>query len=104
MSDAGKGVSRDILPTAATMIGVCITAISLIKLLEHFKGAVFADEILEIDSLLFLVSALVSYVSMRAEQKLKGLEAAADIVFLVAMGVMVIAIIFLGIEMPTLPK
>lgn len=104
MADAGRAVSRDILPTAATMIGVCITTISLIKLLEHFKGVVFADEILEVDSLLFLVSAFVSYVSMRMDQKLKGLETAADIVFLVAMGVMVIAIIILGIELPTLPK
>jgi hypothetical protein len=104
MADAGRTVSGDILPTAATMIGVCITTISLIKLLEHFKGAVFADEILEVDSFLFLVSAFVSYVSMRLDQKLKSLEAAADIVFLVAMGVMVIAIIFLGIELPSLPK
>lgn len=104
MSDTGRRVSRDILPTAATMIGVCLTAISLIKLLEHFKGAVVADEILEADSLLFLVSAFISYISMRIEQQISSLEKAADVIFLVAMGIMVIATVILGFELPTLPK
>jgi hypothetical protein len=48
------------------MIGVCVTTIGLVRLLEHVGSYVtLFDEILVADALVFLVSSGVSFVALR---------------------------------------
>jgi hypothetical protein len=86
-----KNLSSHILPTASTMVGVCMTVTSIIKL-AHLGGlGVVINRIIAIDSLLFLVSSMFSYLSIRSERLFQRLETWADIAFLMGLAVMVVA-------------
>lgn len=87
-------VSTHVLPTSATMIGVCMTVINLVQLTEAQRGNTRADELLAIDSVLFMVSAFCSYISMRCTEDDKlGIryEKFADIAFISGLFLMTIA-------------
>jgi hypothetical protein len=85
-----RAVAHHILPTAATMAGVCLTVISIIKLTELSKSfSTLIDDFLAIDSLFFLASSLLSYLSLRTDTMALPLEHSADILFLVGMAIMV---------------
>ena len=47
------------------MVGVCLTSISLIKLLEEKAGYMQVDEYLALNSIIFLGSAVFAYFAMR---------------------------------------
>jgi hypothetical protein len=51
-----------VFSVSAGMVGVCLTAIGLIQVMEHLQNALtFCDEILAFDALLFLNSCIASY-------------------------------------------
>jgi len=58
-------LSRHILPNSGTMIGVCTTLIGLVKVVEVHIGPSRVDEYAALASLLFLASAITSYISIR---------------------------------------
>jgi len=64
-SSEERALSKHILPSSGTMIGVCATLIGLVKLAEAHIGPSRVDEYAALASLLFLASAIASYVSMR---------------------------------------
>jgi hypothetical protein len=64
-SNEARSLSQHILPTSGTMIGVCATLIGLVKLAEPHIGASRVDEYVALASLLFLASAIASYISIR---------------------------------------
>ncbi|WP_336487746.1 hypothetical protein [Methylobacterium nigriterrae] len=79
------GLSLHILPTAGTMIGICTTLIGLVKIAEVHIGPSHVDEYFGLAALLFLASALTSYLSMRAftgDRFGARLERAADLCFM----------------------
>ena len=86
-------LAEHILPCSATMVGVCLTSIGLVKILEERIGPSHVDEYLAIDSILFLVSAMCAYLSLRHHFQKRAatlLYACADCAFiggLVVMGV-----------------
>lgn len=84
---ANKSVSYHILPVAATMVGVCMTVISLVQLIPKSAISSWVDEILAIDALVFLVSALLSYWTLRHENQANKLEILADWLFLLGLSV-----------------
>ena len=87
---SGQSVAHHILPTAATMAGVCVTVISIIKLTElSHSFTTLIDDFLAADSVFFLISAFLSYLSLRAGHGSK-LEHTADILFLIGMAIMVV--------------
>ena len=55
-----------ILPTAATMIGICVTLTGLVKIAEARIGPSHVDEYCALTAVLFLASTALSYVSLRA--------------------------------------
>ncbi len=59
------GVARHILPVSATMVGVCMTVISVVQLIPKSRVSSLVDATLALDNLLFLVSAGLSYYSIR---------------------------------------
>lgn len=63
---ASRGLSAHILPTSATMIGVCMTVLSIGHLHQGGRPRVVLDKLLAIDALVFLASAVVSFLSIRS--------------------------------------
>jgi multisubunit Na+/H+ antiporter MnhG subunit len=59
-------LSQHILPSSATMIGVCITALSIIKLARFAGVAFWLGHLLALTSLVFLTSGVLSYAAMRS--------------------------------------
>ena len=98
----GRELSRHILPSSGTMIGVCTGLIGLVKIVETQAGPSRVDEFAALTALLFLFSALASYTSIRFEQyaALSGrLERAADAVFLAGLVAIVGIALFFAFEM-----
>jgi hypothetical protein len=79
-----------ILPSSATMIGVCMTVISLAHLIPKQSISRHVNEMLAFDSLLFLGSAMLSYFSIRHPGMAVRFERMADTIFLVAISLMVV--------------
>jgi hypothetical protein len=84
-------ICRLICPIAAAMVGVCLTGIGLLRVGSAWgRRASFADDLLAIDSLLFLIAMLASYLAVRTPDTrrstyLHRLEQVADATFILAM-------------------
>lgn len=84
----GASLSRHILPTSGTMVGVCATLIGLVKIVEARIGPSRVDEYAALTALLFLASGVTSYVSIRHADRprlSKKCERFADWLFLVGL-------------------
>ena len=79
-----KDLSQHILPTSAQLVGVCMTVISLVKVLHIGQAGSLLDKFLAIDALLFTISAALSYASMRGE-KSENFEKYADQFFMLGL-------------------
>lgn len=90
------GLSTHILPTSATMIGVCLTALYISLLGPAGNSRVFVDKLLAIDALVFLVSATLSFMSMRGGRRTRYLEARAEAIFLGGLGILAFVAVMLA--------
>lgn len=77
-------LSQHILPTSAQLVGVCLTVISLVKVLHIGQVGSLLDKVLAIDALLFTISATLSYASMRKSES-ANLEKYADQFFMLGL-------------------
>ena len=84
MSERNNDLSHHILPTSAQLVGVCLTVISLVKVLHIGRVGSLLDRFLAIDALLFTISATLSYASMRKGESAK-LEKYADQFFMLGL-------------------
>ena len=79
---ASAKISYHILPVAATMVGVCITVISLVQLVPKNAISPWVDQLVAVDALVFLGSAWLSYLTLRNEKATGKFERIADWLFL----------------------
>lgn len=91
-------LSHHILPTSAQLIGVCMTVISLVKLLHLKSGAVVLDGLLVTDTIFFLVSAKLSYIAMK-KYRFHNFEKFADLFFIFGLIVLSLCAVLLGFEL-----
>ncbi|HWW06404.1 hypothetical protein [Collimonas sp.] len=91
-----NNLSRHILPSSATMIGVCITALSIIKLARFSGLALWLSHLLALNSLVFLTSGVLSYAAMRSNQSTR-LEQYADIAFIIGLILLSLATVFMAV-------
>jgi hypothetical protein len=85
---------RLICPIAAAMVGVCLTGISLLRVVVAVRGHdTIADDLLATDAVLFLLATLTSYFALRVQSyvRLQWLERIADGAFIAAMLLLTIA-------------
>jgi drug/metabolite transporter (DMT)-like permease len=87
-SRGGNGLSAHILPTSATMIGVCMTVLSIGHLGPHGHIHEMIDKLLAVDALVFLASALLSFMSMRSRALGSRHEAWAESVFITGLALL----------------
>jgi len=81
-----------IFTVSSAMVGVCLTVIGLIRVVITLGRAdTIADDLLAVDSVLFLLAALLSYSALRtrSRRRMHRVEGVADALFVVAMVLMV---------------
>jgi hypothetical protein len=93
-----NNISHHILPNSATMVGVCIMVISIVKSLGPGLTNYWVDKALAIDSLLFMISALLSFSSIRLYQPAVPLERFAEIIFLLGLVSMTLITVIFSFE------
>jgi hypothetical protein len=91
-------LSQHILPNSATMVGVCIMVISIVKSLNAGVISYLIDKTLAIDSVMFMLSAFLSYLSIRSEHYALRLERLAEIIFLIGLVVMTLTTVVVSFE------
>lgn len=84
-----EDLSKHILPVSATMVGVCMTVITILQLAPKNNVSAWADNLIALDSLFFLISTILSYWSIRHEENLIKIEKLADRCFMAGMLFMV---------------
>lgn len=70
------------------MIGVCLTALYISLLGPAGTSRDMVDKLLAVDALVFLVSATLSFVSMRSGRRARRFEARAEAIFLAGLGLL----------------
>ena len=88
-----------ILPVSATMAGVCITVISLLQLIPKNTVSSWADDVLAINSFVFIVSAWLSFWTLRHKKNAEKLEQIADWLFLAGLTVMGIVSVLIAFDL-----
>ncbi|MDQ0016648.1 hypothetical protein J2W23_005051 [Variovorax boronicumulans] len=96
MTSSTGGLSAHILPTSATMIGVCMTVMSIGHLGPRDDMRLLIDRLLAIDALVFLASALLSFISMRSRRSGARLEAWGEMVFIAGLGLLALGAVTLA--------
>jgi hypothetical protein len=87
-----ENICIHIFTVSSAMVGVCLTVIGLVRVVITLgKADTIADDLLATDALLFLISCFLSYAALRARgiRRMHRIERASDVVFIVAMVVMV---------------
>lgn len=96
MSD-NNDLSHHILPTSAQLVGVCMTVISVVKLLHLSQGSSVLDSLLVLDTIFFLFSAMLSYLAMRNSRR-TSFERYGDLFFMFGLMLLGLCAILLGFE------
>jgi len=84
---ANKNLAQHILPASTAMVGVCLTGIGLVKIIEARTGPLHTDEYMALDALIFLTSGVFSYHALRQAGGVRQAlyETLADYTFLTGM-------------------
>lgn len=83
-----RGLSAHILPTSATMIGVCMTVLTIGHLSAGNSWRMVIDKLLAVDALIFLLSAILSFISMKFVKSGTSYETRAEMVFISALSLL----------------
>jgi hypothetical protein len=95
-----EDISIHIFTVSAGMVGVCLTVIGIVHLINGLlKINTIVDDLLAYDAFVFLCSCLLSYWALRTRTKrrMHHVERFADIIFLIGMIVMVVASGFIAL-------
>lgn len=92
----GRGLSAHILPASATMVGVCMTVLSIGRLGPSGEWRMLIDKLLAVDALVFLTSALLSFMSMRWRGTDSLYESRAEVVFIIGLGLLALGAVALA--------
>lgn len=87
-----RRIAEHVFSGSTTMIGVCLTVLTLFNSLRRIAGVSlvgYADEILAFNSLVFTISALISYSSLRKGNE-RTREWVADVIFFFGMSIMAV--------------
>ena len=92
----GNGLSAHILPTSATMVGVCMTVLSISRIAPGGPWRMALDKLLAIDALIFLLSAALSFMSMRSRHMSSRNESRAETIFIAGLGLLTLVAVALA--------
>lgn len=78
------------------MIGVCLTALYISLLSPTGAQRMVMDKLLAVDTLVFLLSATLSFMSMRARRRCSAYEAYAEAIFIAGLGLLSLVALILA--------
>ena len=78
------------------MIGVCMTVLTISHLGSGGPWRMLIDKLLAIDALVFLASAILSFISMRRAEPANSFESRAEVVFVVGLGLLALGAVGLA--------
>ncbi len=84
-------IAIHVLSVSATMVGVCLTVIGILRVAARNNLAgTLADDLVAVDAILFLSAALTAYGALRSRRiaTRRRIEGWADVLFVLALGVM----------------
>lgn len=84
-----RNIASYIFSGSTTMIGVCVTVIALFKAFKTDLGG-YADELLALNTLVFILSTVLSYISLKKDKHTRT-GWLADVLFFIGMLLMVVA-------------
>lgn len=96
---ASEKIGNHILPVSATMVGVCVTVISLVKLVPKNAISPWVDELMAINTLVFLASTWLSYWTIRHQKNADKFERVADWLFLGGLSLMGLVSILVAFDL-----
>jgi len=82
-------MSNHILPKSSNLLGLCFVILNFIKL-SDIANETIIDEVSTISIVFFLISSVLSYLSIRSEERGALLEKSAEILFLVGLSLLAI--------------
>ena len=88
-------ISVDVFSVSAAMVGVCLTVIQLIQMNGAQRANTIVDDILALDSIVFMIACVASFLALKSKRhskRKKILENIGDGSFLLAISTMVVAI------------
>lgn len=97
-----EDISVHIFTASAGMVGVCLTVIGLLRITSKLKNlSTIGDELMAVDALALLTSCLLAYVALRIrrQQRRYDIERVADVIFLIALSLMVVICGLIAYEM-----
>lgn len=86
-------LSIHIFTVSATLVGVCLTVIGIMRHLGGVLVSHYGQEFLALDALLFLICCILSYATLKMRKRLthkRLMTNIADNLFIVALSLMVI--------------
>lgn len=93
-----EDIGVHVFTVSAAMVGVCLTVIGLIRIVITIRKInTLADDLLAADALIFLLSCVCAYWSLRTRQsrRMHGLERIADAAFIMGLLLMVVICCFI---------
>ena len=91
-----------IFTASATLVGVCLTVIGLLRIVRRLRGVSgTADMLLSVDAIGFLAACVISYSALRAGHvvRRRRIERYADGTFLLALALMTVACTLIAFEL-----
>lgn len=85
-TDDNKKIASYVFSGANTMVGVCLTVITLFRIMKTGLQT-YADEVLALDISLFIIASILSYAVLRNDKN-KHLEKWADLFYYAGMIIM----------------
>lgn len=104
---AGASSRRDdicvhIFTASATLVGVCLTVIGLMRIVRRLHNfSTLADQLLSLDAAIFLGACVIAYAALRtnASARRRRMERIADVVFLGGLALMTVICALIATEL-----
>ena len=95
--NSGNSKSQHILPTSANLLGICFLIFSIVRTSE-MQDKSLLDDFCLVAVILFMISSVLSYISIRSPKNSENYEKCADAIFITALAFLcfITIIIFLG--------
>jgi magnesium-transporting ATPase (P-type) len=95
-SNGKESVANHILPTSANLLGICFLIFSMAHFMDKAEATVL-DECSAVTIVIFLLSSVCSYASLRSS-KYRALEKVADFTFMTGLLILAGVAVFIAIK------
>ncbi|QDK46133.1 hypothetical protein DOM22_13660 [Bdellovibrio sp. ZAP7] len=96
LNNTKESLANHILPTSANLLGICFLIFSMAHFMDKAEATVL-DECTAVTIVVFLISCVCSYASLRSA-KYRALEKIADLAFMAGLLILAGVAVFIAIK------